>query len=395
MKFVVNRAEMKSKLTQVAPAVAKSSTLPVLEHVLLQASGETLTLRASNLETGIQVSLPAAVEEEGACMVPFKSFLDWIGAPLPKDQVTITLTSTLKGKEGHKSPVSLRVQCGRNYCTLKGLLPEEEAPVFPVVDGVTDTIHAGEFVTAVDAVEWATMPEAHATKIVCTGIRLEIQEDRFRLVAMDGFNLAVYDLPVHSPFAQTELVVVNKPSMLAASVLSGEIEVGVGENHVVFKTDDVTLAAATVVGEFPDYEAMLARAGGDNVWVMEKEEAVRLVKIVAPFAVHQYGGPIFVRVELSADTKLLSVDGISPDVGDCVGSIEAEGERDIRFAIAPKYMKQALASIAAAKLMFVLADPKSPLLLKAVESDRHKIVMMPVRVKEVSIRDQEVSDVSG
>lgn len=378
MKFTADRAELAGKLNQVAPAVARDSTLPMLEHVLLQAEGEIVTLRASNLETGIRVSLPAVVEEEGACTAPFRALSDWVSAPLPKDQITLTLTSV------NDAPVSLRVQCGRNYCTLKGLFPEEEAPVFPVADGVAATTNAEALTSAIEGVSWAAMPEKNATMIACTGIMMEIREDGLRLVAMDGSNLAVHDCSLLGGFSSMAPVIVNKPSMLAAaSILSGEVEISVGEGHVGFRTDDVTLVATALMGEYPDYVAVSAGAeGADNVWTMEKKEAAGLVKTVAPFAVHQYGGPVFVRVSLSADTKAVTVSGISPDVGNCVGSIEAEGEQDIQFAVNPTYMKRAIDSIEAEQVMFVLSGPKLPLLLRAVGSEQHWIMMMPVSVKE-------------
>ena len=380
MKFTADRVELKSKLTQVGKAVARGSTLPVLEHVLLRAEDESLMLRATNLETGIQVSMPAAVEEEGACTVPHERLLDWIGAPLTKAMVSLTLTETKAG-----APVSLRVQCGRNYCTLKELFPEDEAPTFPVVDGVTAIVDADELARAVKGVGWATMPEkAGATHFERTGILLDVSVEALTLVALDGFNLAVYVCPRHGEVAPVLPVVVNKSAMLAvASTLSGEVGISVGKDHVVFRTDDVTLVATTLMGEFPDYETHMARVKGDKVWTMDRAAAIKLVKTVAPFAVHTYGGLVFVHVELSAATKTFLVEGESPDVGDCIGNIRAWGNQAIRFAVSPTHLKRAIGSIAGDELTFVLSGPENPLLVKAAESERHRIVMMPVSVTEV------------
>lgn len=257
MKFTAVRAELTDKLNQVSFGVAgRRSTLPALSHVLLKAQDDWLWLRTSNLETAVEVSMPVVVEEEGACTVIFGTFAKWIAAPLSKDEVTITLTKTKKGL-----PLELEVQCGRNYCTFKGLFPEDE--MLTVRDAeVTAIVGAVDLIEGIRAVAWATMPEASATKIVCTGILLEVHEDKIRLVAMDGFNAAMYDLSARGTPEWGGLgdsVIVNRRSMQAvAKLVSGDVQIGIGEGFVSFKTDDVTVVARRLRARFLTINASLS-----------------------------------------------------------------------------------------------------------------------------------------
>src|SRR4051812_37627211 len=50
--------------------VGKKESLPVLSCVLLEAKGKTLMVRATNLEAGIEVSVPCNIESDGVVAVP-------------------------------------------------------------------------------------------------------------------------------------------------------------------------------------------------------------------------------------------------------------------------------------------------------------------------------------
>lgn len=389
MKFKADREELKGRLQEVRYGVgSKHSILPALSCVLLKAQGDRLQLRACNMETAVEVSMSVTVEEEGACAVVFDPLLKWVGAPLPKDTVTITLTKTKTGL-----PLSLRVQCGRNYSTHKGVFPEDEMPVARHLSP-TAVVSAVDLIEAIQAVEWAVMPEKEATKIVCTGILLEVYEDKVRLVAMDGYNAAMYDLPARRTPEWGGLgdsVVVNHCSMDAvAKLVSGDVQIGFDEGFVSFKTDDVTVVGTTLEGAYPAYGTLFAGVEeGEKIWTVSKAEFAHLIKTIEPFTRPAYGNPSFLEVELSNVRKAVTLDGQATDVGDCMGTVRATGRGAILFAVSPVFIKKAVNSIVGGELTFTLRSPDEPYLLKPSESDRHKIVMMPVVVTRPAVFEEK------
>jgi DNA polymerase III subunit beta len=70
MKLTCEARMLAKALGAVARAVPARTTLPVLGHVLLEASGERLTLATTELEIGVRTSIAAAVEAPGATTVP-------------------------------------------------------------------------------------------------------------------------------------------------------------------------------------------------------------------------------------------------------------------------------------------------------------------------------------
>ena len=78
MEFTVNKAELVKELSLSQGVVEKKTTIPILSNVLLEASGDRVTLTATDLELGIRCSCPARVKKEGAGTVPARKLLDYV-----------------------------------------------------------------------------------------------------------------------------------------------------------------------------------------------------------------------------------------------------------------------------------------------------------------------------
>src|SRR6201999_362585 len=70
LKLTTKREELVSKLSIVSRAVSTRAATQALSGVLLNAAGGTVTLSATDLDLGLRTSLDAAVEDEGAVLLP-------------------------------------------------------------------------------------------------------------------------------------------------------------------------------------------------------------------------------------------------------------------------------------------------------------------------------------
>ena len=89
-------------------AVSTRGSLPILGNVLLRTESGRLKLTATNLEVGINVWVPAKVDDEGSITVPAKLFTDFVNslppgpAELSLNVRTKTVHLTFKVDEGPK-----------------------------------------------------------------------------------------------------------------------------------------------------------------------------------------------------------------------------------------------------------------------------------------------------
>ena len=66
MEFTVSKSDLVRELNLSQGVVEKKTTIPILSNVLLEASGDRITLTATDLELSIRCSCPARVKKEGS-----------------------------------------------------------------------------------------------------------------------------------------------------------------------------------------------------------------------------------------------------------------------------------------------------------------------------------------
>src|ERR1051326_3026231 len=122
MEFTVNRSDLVRELSLSQGVVEKKTTIPILSNVLLEASGERITLTATDLELGIRCSCPARVKKEGSGTVPAKKLLDYVRL-LPEGDVN------MKFLENHWAAIT----AGRSRTRIAGMSRDSfpELPPMP------------------------------------------------------------------------------------------------------------------------------------------------------------------------------------------------------------------------------------------------------------------------
>src|ERR1700690_2338555 len=94
MQVVCTHENLKKSLGITSRVSNGSSTLPVLNNILLKTDQGMLKLSSTNLEIGVNTWLRCKVEEEGGVSVPSKTLTDLI-ANLPNDKITLKLEGNL------------------------------------------------------------------------------------------------------------------------------------------------------------------------------------------------------------------------------------------------------------------------------------------------------------
>jgi DNA polymerase-3 subunit beta len=120
MKLITTQADLSHALRTIAPAISTSNSHPILSCCLLAADGATMTVTGFNLELGITVSVPAAVDTAGTVALPYRLLAGLVsrmddGEPVTLSDGAVTASSGSYG---------LAVQNAADYPAL----PAVEAP---------------------------------------------------------------------------------------------------------------------------------------------------------------------------------------------------------------------------------------------------------------------------
>ena len=72
MKLKINRDHFTNGLQQVSNVVSLRPTMPILSNVLIEATGDQVSLTTTNLDLGIRCTIKAQVETEGTLTLPVR-----------------------------------------------------------------------------------------------------------------------------------------------------------------------------------------------------------------------------------------------------------------------------------------------------------------------------------
>lgn len=202
MRFRIDRDAFADAVAWAARGLPSRPAVPVLAGLVLEAAvaepgagtPDVLTVSGFDYETSTRVGIPAEIAEPGRVLVLGRLLAD-ISKSLPAHPLDIST-------DDHR----LSLRCGPARFNLT-LLPLEDYPEMPSPPAVSGSVSADAFATAVAQVAVAAGKDDMLP--VLTGVHLEVDGDRLRMLATDRYRLAVRDLawsPVDAGMTGTALI---------------------------------------------------------------------------------------------------------------------------------------------------------------------------------------------
>ena len=193
MRFVCDTNELNTALSIVSRALAVRSTKPILEGILFESCDEGLRLTCTDLALGIETTLPATFSEEGRAVLPGKLLCEII-RKLPGGACDITI--------GERMQATIR--CASIRTTINGFDPVEY-PELPQVEGESFALPQNTLKDMIGRTLFAIAQDE--SRPILTGCLMEINRTEMRVVALDGFRLALRKENIQGPNAEINAVV--------------------------------------------------------------------------------------------------------------------------------------------------------------------------------------------
>ena len=254
MQFTVNVQELLEGLNTVTRALAARPPKQILEGVLIEADEEGITLTCSDGSLTIETSLCADVREEGRAVLPGKLFTE-LCRKLPGGEVTI--------KVGDNHMASIR--CMSFKSNLAGMNPVEYPEMASVDAGATVQIPQKQLREMISRVVFAIATDE--SRQILTGCLLEVTPAEARLVALDGFRLAIQKTvqPFELPAGTETLKAVIPGRVLneLSKILADEDEfctLLIDKTRMQASFGNTKLSTVLLAGEYIDYKKILPPA---------------------------------------------------------------------------------------------------------------------------------------
>lgn len=372
MKLSIERATLLRAVSQAQSVVERRNTIPILANVLIEAEGDTVSFRATDLDIEVVDKAPAQVERAGSTTVSAVT-LHEIVRKLP-DGALVQLSED--GAAGR-----LEVNAGRSNFQL-ATLPKEDFPV------MTATEYAANFSAPApvlrrlfDKSKFAISTEE--TRYYLNGVYFHISEGEtgpvLRAVATDGHRLARIDAAVPAGAESMPGVIVPRKTVGELRKLLDDddatIAVSVSETKIRFATPEITLTSKVIDGTFPDYTRVIPQA---NTRLMEVD-AADFAKAVDRVATVSSERSRAVKMALDEDRLVLSVN--APDSGNAEEELAvAYGDEKLEIGFNAKYLLEIASQVDRENAVFLFSSPGEPTLMREGTDTTAIYVVMPMRV---------------
>ncbi|MGB2712209.1 MAG: DNA polymerase III subunit beta [Conexibacter sp.] len=367
MKVSAARDELFAQLQTVSRVASTRGAIQALSGVQITAAANAVELRATDMEMGLRVPLPAEVAREGSVVLPARLLVD----------VVRSLSGPTVSLELRTAEQDVEVVAGNATFHIRTLRSEDFPPFPEPSDEATVTVPAGAFVETVLKV--ANSASRDETRPVLTGILVSAADRELRMVATDSYRLSVKETQLEEPLvggfeANVPAHALQELARLVQQLDGETLAVGVRQNQVVFQVGGVVLSSRLIDGQFPNYRQLLPESYDHELRIAggELADVVRRISLLA-----QKNAPL----RLSFQPGELTVSAQTPDVGEASEALPVafQGE-PFEIGFNPEFLRDGLEGVASGDVVMKLISPLRPGLIQAADDDGFLYLIMPIRL---------------
>ncbi len=377
MEFSVQRTDLLKELTLSQGVIERKTTIPILSNLLLEATGESLRMTATDLELGIRSSCAAKVKKGGSMAAPAKKLFDYV-RQLEELEIQFKTVESAGGGV-------LQVTCGRSHVRMAGMA-RENFPVLPDMPGRLARISPELFGQMIRRTVFAISNEE--SRYTLNAGLLLLKPETMTMVATDGHRLAHVETETSKDSdtgVSGELrVLVPKKAMTELSRLLGDVEEGASiefakdDNHLFFQIGTRLLISRMLSGQFPNYEAVMPKNNDQKVDLPANAltAAVRRVSLFSDERSHA------IRLQLSKDEVKISSTGTEVGEGaEDTLAVSYAGEA-LEMGFNWQYLIDFLGAAGAETITFEFKDGQSAAQMRpeTEENLQYRYVVMPMRI---------------
>ena len=349
MKIRITKGNFISALKDAVEVAESRSTIPILQHVLLEANG-SLRVSATDLELSLVKEVDAETEECGSiCLPARKLFL--IVKELEEGEITL---------EKHNNDW-VKLESGKSEYRLAGLA-KEDFPLLEMAKKMEGNVSSHTLCTALAQVAYGCAKDN--SRAYLNGVYVGHEE----LVATDGCRLARVIVPGLS--LPEESILPRKGVQTLKNLFEEDLKWGKQNNHITFSGMNTVLSIRLIHGKYPDYKTILDDLSGTSLFLSLSAFRSQLdfCKAVGAQDV-KIKGKVNV-LEITAKSH-----GEEDEIAGVVDTIEGSWEGEIGFQL--HYLLEPLNRGKDDNTVELVLSPNRPCQIKINEDPSFLYVVMP------------------
>jgi len=344
-------------------AEQKNSTLPVLASILIIAGDDGIKIRATNLETGIDLKVSGEITTNGVVAVP-ATILQQIAHSLTHEgKITleqsgdVVFITTTTGKSSVKT------------------IPYDDFPSIPFPENPKNQIILQGALLKNLFTTIASCASSSTIRPELSSIYISIEGGVLTAVATDSFRLAEKKIPLANKGMQGKFLIPAKNALEIAQALpTGEITVSFDEHQCAFVGDTGMIVSRLTNATYPDYRQIIPKESIVEATVLRKDFENTLKQTMIFSDTFQK-----VRVSFNPKKNSFTCSARNADIGESSETISAHivGSA-LELSFNHRYLSSVLALTQAESLSLTAAGIGRPLIIKGVNDTSLLYLISPM-----------------
>ncbi len=368
MKFEINKNILDKAIGKLNKVAAKHITLPVLSCILFSIDKNNLSLKATNLDLGVEINVDLKLDtksnESLNIAVPASILTNTLSSINNKDDITLEFV------EGN-----LKITSKKNLFTIK-CLPSEDFPSIPKVTGVkTFSIDSKELQNGLKSVFYSASNSTIKPEL--SSVYVYKKDNYLTFVSTDSFRLAEKKIYIKNIDEFEPILIPAKNIGELIRIVDdykGDIKVVLDTNQASFEFGSIYVVSRLIEGNFPDYNQIIPKEPTTSAVVL-KNDFIEALKASGVFsdALNK------VKLKIEKENKSLVIESKNNDTGEFTENIKStvEGD-DIDLSFNQKYITDSLTSILSDSLKLDFNGPGKALIISGVSDKSFLYLVMPM-----------------
>lgn len=362
MKIKVNRKSLVKSISIAQKAISSRTTTQILEGILLVAKDNNLTLIASDTEISIKTSLHCVVEKEGKIVVNSRLFGEII-RKLQDDTIDIEINDSTMNIKCLNSEFNISIQGADEYPELPSINSDK------IIN-----LRSHDFIDAIRKTSFAVSIDE--TRIIFTGVLIDINEEKINFVALDGFRMALKSIK-NKGCENTNIIVPAKALNELVKIIDEEdeeLKIIIGENQLKIELKNTLFFTTLLKGEFFRYQALMYENGQTKIETSRRDiiGSLERANLLA-----KEGKANLVKLE--SDDKYLNISSASEGIGNVEEKVDISIEGDpIVIGFNSKYLLDGIKIMDEENITMEFKDSINPCIIR--EGEDFIYLVLPVRL---------------
>lgn len=364
MVIILDKKEFADAVAAVARfAQRTSASLPVLAGIAIIAGDDGIKLRATNLETGIDLSLSGTIKETGVVALPAT--------------VLREITASLSGTGPltlEQSGSTVSVTTGTGTSSLK-TLPYEDFPVLPLPEdpSITFSLPGAVLRSLINSV--AHYASVSTVRPELASVYLNAEGGTLTAVATDSFRLAEKKIGLSDSIPPCTLLIPAKNALdIVQTIPDTDVEVALDDHQCSFSWKGGLVTTRLVSANYPDYKQIIPKDSVGEAKLLKKDFEAALKRTAVFSDAFQK-----IKVGLDSKGKKVTLSSQNSDVGESSESIPGsiQGE-SVDLSFNHRYLSAPLSTLTSESITLSVSGIGRAMILRGVGDSSFLYLVMPM-----------------